>query len=270
MTVAYSGTSVTFNDNSIQSSAQIGMKNRIINGGFILNQRGYVSGAVLGASLAYGHDRWKGGAAATNTYTFTQAALGVNTTVTITAGSLMQVIEGCNLPEGGTYVLSWTGTAQGKIGAGAFSASGVTGTIVAGTNTAIEFGVGTVGNVQLEVGSIASSFDYRAYGSELLLCQRYFTTIARGTANCAFMPIPNALSESRGSAPFPVLMRSAPSVVMYDDVGIVGNVSQPGLANGLAVTTSSTGSCIRVVYKTTGSFMGGYLITFSYDASAEL
>ena len=33
---------------------------------------------------------------------------------------------------------------------------------------------GALGGVQLEKGSTATSFDYRPYGTELLLCQRYF------------------------------------------------------------------------------------------------
>ena len=35
-------------------------KNRLIDAGFIINQRGYTSGTSL-ASGSYGHDRWKGG-----------------------------------------------------------------------------------------------------------------------------------------------------------------------------------------------------------------
>ena len=151
-----------------------GFKNRIINGGFILNQRGYVSGTALSAGT-YGHDRFKGGASG-GTYTFTQGSLGVNTTVTITAGTLVQVIEGCNLPEGGTYVLSWTGTAQGRLNSGTYGSSGtvtVTGW-TAGTNLNVEFNTGTLGSIQLEAGSVASSFDYRPFGTELVLCQRYY------------------------------------------------------------------------------------------------
>jgi hypothetical protein len=160
--------------NGVSTPNTFAFKNRIIDGGFTINQRGYVSGTSL-SSGSYGHDRWKGGASG-GTYTFTQASAGVNTTITITAGSIIQVIEGANLPEGGTYVLSWTGTAQGKIGAGSFGASGITGTITAGTNTNIEFNTGTCGNVQLEVGSTATSFDYRPYTTELQLCQRYYQT----------------------------------------------------------------------------------------------
>ena len=37
-------------------------------------------------------------------------------------------------------------------------------------------GTWVIGNVQLEKGSTATSFDYRPYGTELALCQRYFQT----------------------------------------------------------------------------------------------
>jgi hypothetical protein len=163
-----------FPDSSTQASAQVGMKNRIIDGGFTINQRGYVSNTSLSSGV-YAHDRWKAGSSGC-TYTFTQGSLGVPTTITITAGSLIQVIEGCNLPEGGTYVLSWTGTAQGRLNGGSYGASGsvtVTGW-TAGTNLNVEFNTGTVGKVQLEKGSTATSFDYRPYGTEWTMCQRYF------------------------------------------------------------------------------------------------
>jgi len=37
-------------------------------------------------------------------------------------------------------------------------------------------GTWVIGNVQLEKGSTATSFDFRDYGSELILCQRYYET----------------------------------------------------------------------------------------------
>jgi hypothetical protein len=182
MTITLNGIAgITYPDSSIQASSQVGIKNRVIDGGFILNQRVYVSGTSL-ASGVYAHDRWKGGASGC-TYTFTQGALGVNTTITITAGSLIQVIEGCNLAEGGTYVLSWTGTAQGRLNGGSYGASGtVTVTSwTAGTNLNVEFNTGTVGSVQLEVGNTATTFDYRDYGRELIMCQRYYSLFSVST-----------------------------------------------------------------------------------------
>lgn len=171
---------------SINGGALAGFRNRIINGNFGVNQRSYASGAAVGAGL-YGHDRWKM-AASGDTYTFSTTANV--TTVTIPAGKvLQQVIEGLNL-ETGTYTLSWSGTAQGKIGAGSYGASGITGAITGGTNTTIEFGPGTVSKVQLEFGSVATVFEQRFYQQELLLCQRYYQVnyeIITGSATAGMM-----------------------------------------------------------------------------------
>jgi hypothetical protein len=195
----------------VSSSANLGMKNKIIDGGFIINQRGYVSGTALSAG-SYGHDRWKAGAGGA-TYTFTQGALGVNTTITITAGTVVQVIEGCNLPEGGTYVLSWTGTAQGRLNGGTYGASGTV-TIagwVAGTNLNVEFSTGTCGSVQLEKGSTASSYDHRPYGTELMLCQRYYWKYVSGNSSALCVAAQYDASTVYGVVTFPVTMRSAPT-----------------------------------------------------------
>lgn len=146
-----------------------GLRNRIINGGFDINQR-VVSGTVVLAAGTYGHDRWKAGASGC-TYTF--ATVNGVTTITITAGSLQQVIEDLNL-ETGTYALSWSGTAQGKIGAGSYAASGITGAVTGGTNTTVEFNAGTLSRVQFELGTTPTVFERLPVGLELSLCQRYF------------------------------------------------------------------------------------------------
>ncbi len=88
-----------------------GVTNLLINGNFAVNQRAYVSGAALAAG-AFGHDRWKASPAGC-TYTF--ASSPPQTTITITSGSLIQAIEDPQV-EGGSYVLSWTGSAQGRVG----------------------------------------------------------------------------------------------------------------------------------------------------------
>jgi hypothetical protein len=55
-----------------------------------------------------------------------------------------------------------------------YSATGATS--VVGTNGATFYITG----VQLEKGSTATSFDYRPYGTELSLCQRYFYMLCNG------------------------------------------------------------------------------------------
>jgi len=154
-----------------------GFRNKIIDGGFTINQRGYSSGTTLSAG-SYGHDRWKAGASGGD-YSFTQ--LASNTTITIASGkTLIQVIEDKNV-EGGSYVLSWTGTAQARYGvdsatpSGSYASSPVTiSGQSAGTVMSVEFNEGTLGSVQLEIGDTATTFEQRGFGTELQLCQRYY------------------------------------------------------------------------------------------------
>lgn len=136
--------------------------NKVRNGCFRINQRAK-AGTVTLAAGEYGHDGWKGGASGC-TYTF--AASNEVVTLTISAGSLVQVIEGGDL-ETGTHTMSWTGTAQGKIGAGSLSASGVTGSVTGGSNLNIEFGTGTLAKVKLEMGAFATAFEMRPLDDEL-------------------------------------------------------------------------------------------------------
>ena len=166
--------------------------NIAINGNFSVNQLAK-SGTVTLAAGEYGHDRWKAGASGC-TYTF---ATSENvTTLTISAGSLIQVVEGLNLKTG-TVCLSWAGTAQGKIGAGSYSASGVTGTATGGTNLNIEFNTGTLSKIQLNYGSVALPFVPRIYADEFKLCARYYAKITGaylsgytfGGTNYASVPI---------------------------------------------------------------------------------
>jgi hypothetical protein len=72
---------------------------------------------------------------------------------------------------------TYSGTAGAWVGSFELSATGATS--VVGTNGATFYITG----VQLEKGSTATSFDYRPYGTELQLCQRYFQTIADGLSN---------------------------------------------------------------------------------------
>ena len=183
----------------------IGVINAIINGNFQVNQRG-VSGTVTLAAGAYGHDRWKAGASGC-TYTF--ATSNNVTTLTISAGSLIQVIEGLNLYSG-TYALSWTGTAQGKIGAGSYSGSGVTGSVTGGTNLNIEFGTGTLSLVQFEPGVEATPFERRDYGRELMMCQRYY----QKTNSYFAITEPGQQTRTTGSPSLKVEMRAQPTVII--------------------------------------------------------
>ena len=176
--------------------------NKIINGDFGVNQRA-VSGTVTLAGGVYGHDRWKAGSGGA-TYTFATSANV--TTITITAGTLQQVIEGNNL-QSGTHTLSWTGTAQGKIDSGSFAATGVTGTATGGTNLTVEFNTGTVTKVQLEAGSTASAFEYLQLQQQYANCQRYYQTLM--DCNQSYV---NAGMHVGGRCQFNTEMRANPTI----------------------------------------------------------
>jgi len=217
----------TFGDIKVSTinGGPTGAKNAIINGNFGINQRG-VSGTVTLAAGVYGHDRWKAGSSGC-TYTF--ATSGNVTTIDISAGSLIQVIEGINL-ESGTYTLSWTGTAQGKIGAGSYGNSGITGTATGGTNLNIEFDTGTVSLVQFELGTVATPFERRQFGQELALCQRYYYRIfpQQSTANLG-AGYAVGTTVMTGIIPFPVEMRVAPTAL--EQTGTAANYAVVTLAS---------------------------------------
>jgi hypothetical protein len=146
-------------------------RNVLINGNFQVNQDGR-SGSVTLAAGEYGHDGWVAGSSGC-TYSFTTT--GLDTLVNITAGSLCQRVDPVVM-EGGSYVLSWAGTAGGRfLGASSYSGTGlVINGLPAATMHTLEFGTGTLGLVQFEKGSVPTPFDRRPLPLELLLAYRYY------------------------------------------------------------------------------------------------
>jgi hypothetical protein len=108
-----------------------------------------------------------------------------------------------------TFGLGVGATYSGTAGAwtSSVNALSVTGaTSVVGTNGATFYITG----VQLEKGSTATSFDYRPYGTELALCQRYYYLVASGTASPITMSTYYSGSNLSGMFNFPV-MRTSPT-----------------------------------------------------------
>jgi hypothetical protein len=196
--------------------AGLGFRNVLINGEFRINQRAYTSASNL-ASGSYGFDRWK--STFTNTtLTFTSAPQGQIVTIN-SGGSIEQVIERENITAG-TFVLSWTGTATGRVyntGATppAYAASPIIVTLDGLANVEVEFtasgGTRTLWKPQLEQNRQPTPFEQRPIGVELALCQRYFLKF--DTAASGFI---NGFCDSTTLALcglyFPQEMRSAPSL----------------------------------------------------------
>ena len=150
------------------------------------------------------------------TYPFTFTISAANTweqkTITIvgatsgtwltTNGNGLRVVFGLGV--GSTY----SGTAGAWAGTEYHSATGAVS--VVGTNSATFYLTG----VQLEKGSTATSFDYRPYGTELQLAQRYYYKQIPPIANQAFG---NGYSTSSTAfnclVQFPVTMRTNPTAL---------------------------------------------------------
>jgi hypothetical protein len=220
-----------------------GFKNVVINGGFTVNQRAYVSGATLAAG-SYGHDRWKAGAAGGN-YSFTQ--LASNTVITIASGkSLIQVVEDRNV-QASSYVLSWSGTAQARYAVnsatptGSYAASPIqiTGQ-TPGATMSIEFNGGTLGEVLLAPGTAAMTFEQRPYPIEAYLCKRYYETgwsgeILNGSASAQSMGFTVRFDATKRITPSSVPVGlgavfniTADGFSVYQGSIAAGNWYQPG------------------------------------------
>jgi hypothetical protein len=133
----------------------------------------------------------------------------------------------------GIKVLLSLGTGSTYLGtAGAWSASNVTSatgeTKVLATNGATFYITG----VQLEVGS-ATSFDYRPYGTELGLCQRYYQTIGAAVGSGNFYDSTQIL----GGVAFPVQMRASPTLSATG--GLVFSDTAANFTQSSAVFTDS-------------------------------
>lgn len=72
-------------------------------------------------------------------------------------------------------------------------------------------GTWVIGNVQLELGSTASPFEYRSYGVELALCQRYCYAIGGATGNSLATASIYGATNSYIVIPLPVFPRTSPT-----------------------------------------------------------
>jgi len=118
--------------------------------------------------------------------------------------------------------------------------------------------------VQLEKGSTATSFDYRPYGTELALCQRYYQgNLTNGGTGISGNAIFRGNNNSATGTffywmPFPVLMRSAPTMG-------VGTPTYSNASSALFYNAATGGA--EIAFNV--SVAGGYA-SIPWNATAEL
>jgi hypothetical protein len=146
------------------------------------------------------------------------------------------------------------------------SATGATS--VVGTSGATFYITG----VQLEKGSTATAFDYRPYGTELALCQRYYYRMAGAAYPFCTASVETA-SNVDGIIAFPISMRAAPS-----------SLEQSGTFSHYTIRTRNTDNTCSAVpsyqmanlnsawvrFTGTGLTVGSGALVYSNNAAAYL
>jgi hypothetical protein len=147
-----------------------------------------------------------------------------------------------------------SGTAGAWASTNYTSATGATS--VVGTNGATFYITG----VQLEVGTQATSFEYRQIQQELALCQRYYYKNTAGATRPFGSSFNTATTSARGLVPFPVTMRISPTALEQSGTASDYQVFIPaGVVNCSSVPTYSNSSAImaQVIFPTAGSLTAG-------------
>ncbi|MCW2275039.1 hypothetical protein GJ654_09935 [Rhodoblastus acidophilus] len=270
----------------IAAGAPAGFRNRLRNASFAINQRA-VSGTVTLAAGAYGHDGVKAGASG-GTYTFSTS--GLDTTITVTSGSLILPVE-ASLVEGGAYALSHAGTAQARVWQGAgYSGSGsyasapfVSTGLNAASQTNVEFSTGTILRPQFEPGTVVTLFERRPISVEMAMCQRYFVSsylsgTAPGTASqdasaivLANGPTSDAASNASINIAFPAPMRAAPSVTLYNaHTGATASVYLQNAASSVAANVVTINQLNASITLGGVSFQAHDVAKMHFTAAAEI
>jgi hypothetical protein len=165
-----------------------------------------------------------------------------------------------------------SGTAGSWSGSTYVSVTGATS--VVGTNGATFYITG----VQLEKGSTATSFDYRPYGTELALCQRYFERSynignATGSFTNGFSGFVTSTTSATDITPnlrYEVIKRDTPTVVVYNAVsGASGAAYRTSDAASISVSGINYSGTTGVgTFTLASGSIGNYLI--HWTASSEL
>jgi hypothetical protein len=184
---------------------------------------------------------YSGGAATVQLFTGTAADQGTTSLNTAAWTGLVSAINTTFTPTTTRTLFTFTGTLGATIQEVAFSINW-SGSGTAGANDYID-----ITGVQLEKGSTATSFDYRPYGTELALCQRYYAT-GNYPVMRNFTGTTIAVSTS---VTLPVTMRATPTVTA--SVGTVetaySNVIssyQTSIGSGASTATSTYTAAIEL------------------------
>ena len=194
-----------------------------------------------------------------NTWEQKSVAIAGDTSGTWSSTNTTGIALGFGLGVGSTL----SGTAGAWAGTNYRSATGATS--VVGTSGATFYITG----VQLEAGTVASQFEYRQYGTELALCQRYFyktnpsdLTRSGGMAGNAYNTTGAVVCMS-----LPVTMRATPTITRG---GTLDNFYEAGVNGTLSASISlGTYSPTSLWWELSGTFSAGFQLTYNGQVSVN-
>lgn len=243
-----------------------GGKNKIINGNFVINQRGYISGTATSIANQYTLDRWRiVGSGGSITFANNVADNGKSVTIPSSV-VLQQVIEAQEMPTG-TYTLSWTGTATATVNGTTISNGGQI-VITYGSNVTIAFTNGTLSRVQFEMNCLSTAFEFRPYDIELTLCRRYFERVGVPYGKIFMEANYNVYS---GISFFYHEKRTLPTVSFFQPLDAYTVSSGSYVSNAKTVSVvSNTAGVVGITYSANINLLWLAFTSSIVDVSAEL
>jgi hypothetical protein len=109
--------------------------------------------------------------------------------------------------------------------------------------------------VQLEVGTTATNFDVRSYGTELGLCQRYCYTQRGNNGDRLGFGYSGTTTLYNLVVPLPVTMRSAPTLTSCTGVDVNDNQAAYS-SSAIAIGDSITATCVNLKVTSSGMTVG--------------
>ena len=151
--------------------------------------------------------------------------------------------------------------------------SGTAGAWMAGYNSSASSTVSILGTsgatlyitgVQLEVGSVATPFEHRSYGTELALCQRYYATIKIASGEFGAITGMNQ-STTKTWFPLQIAFRTTPTITYSGNLNVIQGNTNSAVTSVGSSHFSEVG-CNAGVTCSGASFTVGYAATL-YSSS---
>jgi hypothetical protein len=204
---------------------------------------------------------------AANTWEFETITIAGDTTGTWATNNTTGIVFTINLGSGSSQLTT----------AGAWAASGATGATGQVNLCATAGATFYLTGVQLEAGSVATPFERRDYGRELILCQRYFYRV-QGASNSLAGPALFSTTGANGISIvsfLPTSMRTPPTCTKQGSSGFATNDDSTYMnytVNSAAAESATNAIFIRCTYSSGGQINArGYLSGNTHiDCSSEL